>query len=774
MTKGDLGMKRKWISLLVILAMVSSLLIPSALASFSDTKGHWAEEYIARWEGYHVIGGYEDGSFHPDRALTRGELSAMLSTIFGLQESAQKRFSDLPNGAWYTPYMLKCVNAGFLAGTDVGAEPNAVVTREQAAVIFARALMVPLGTEKSTGFWDDSSVSDWAKTFVRTMKDQGIIVGTGGNRFEPQQALTRAQAITILNAAVTQYCNTANGQVQASASGITMVAAPNVTVNGNADTVLIAPGASNSTVTFRNCVVANELRIEADNVEIVMGENSSAPNRRYLHDSGVDKSGKAQAYAFRYNCEDADFNGTIYYTDDYFKTSARRDQPDVSLAATSLNFAVAGFNAKDSEEYTDKDRHVRNLLKDLGYGSYECSETFRQKPTDDSIAIAAGSKKLAGTDSTLIAAVVRGGGYDAEWAGNFTVGKNGPHADFKMGADYCLDFLRNYIEKNGITGRVKIWLTGYSRGGAVGNLMAGELDKGQGLPSSVTLCFDDLYAYFFEPPQGAVVEDDLKNPRYDNIWNILNYNDVVPLAAMSELGFGRYGRDFYLPKATQSNYWEQREKMLEFYNQQESIEQSGEYTVDDFQMKKLDLANGGIVDDTENGKTSGEFIRELVHKITVENVKTRDNFVNEYQNGFRTVLHIIFGKSLLTGSEGDLNRFFDALQKNIEEEDTASELAQAIAQPWDEYGLKTVISDLIVESMNDAEVNALDPVSLTKFINAAVKLVGGLAISDPDMTVTLFSNLTNIMNAHYPEVGMAWFKTMDPNYTSNPYPLPPQ
>ena len=767
-------MKRKWITLLVILAMITSLLMPSALASFSDTKGHWAEEYIARWEGYQVIGGYEDGSFHPDRALTRGELSAILSTIYGLQESAQNTYPDLPANDWYTPYMLKCVAAGFIAGTDVGAEPMSTVTREQAAVIFARALMVPLGTEKNTGFWDDGSVSDWAKVFVRTMKDQGIVVGTGGNMFEPQQPLTRAQAITILNAAVTQYCNTENGTVTAASSGITLIAAPNVTVTGNADTILVAPGASNGKVVLKDCNVSNELRIEAENVEIVTEGNSSAPNRRYNHNEGSARDGAAKAYAFRYNCENADFNGTIYYTDDYFKTSARRDAPDVSLATTSINFAVAAFGAMDSEEYSDKDRHVRNLLSDLGFGNYECSETFRQKPTDDSIAIAAGSKKLSGTDCTLIATAVRGGGYEAEWAGNFTVGKTGPHADFQMSADYCMNFLNNYIEKNNITGRIKIWLTGYSRGGAIGNLMAGALDRGEGLPDSVTLAYEDLYAYFFEPPQGAVVEDDLQNARYNNIWNILNYNDVVPLAAMSELGFGRYGRDFYLPRATQSNYWDQREKMLEIYNTQESIVEAGQYTVDDFQMKKLDLANGGIVDDMENSKTSGEFIRELVHKITVDQVKTRDNFVNEYQNGFRTVLHIVFGKSLLTGSEGDLNRFFDALQKNVQEENTAEELAQAIAQPWDENGLKTVISDVIVESMNDAEVNALDPVTLTKFINAVVKLVGGLAIDDPDMTVTLVSNLTQIMNAHYPEVGMAWLKTMDPNYTANPYPLPQQ
>ena len=283
--------------------------------------------------------------------------------------------------------------------------------------------------------------------------------------------------------------------------------------------------------------------------------------------------------------------------------------------------------------------------------------------------------------------------------------------------------------------------------------------------------YEDLYAYFFEPPQGVEVSNDPRNARYNNIWNFLNYNDVVPLVAMSELGYSRYARDYYYPDATMANYAAQREAMLHFYDAQESKE-FREYTVDDFQMKKFDPANGFIVDDTESTMTQGDFERKLVSKMVTDTIKTRDNYVNEYQNGFRAVMHVVFGKSLLTGREGDVERFITALQKNIQEQDTAAQFAEAAQNPWDENGLRTVLSDVIVQSMNDAEVNALDPVTLSKFVNGAVKLVGGMLITDPDLTVTLLSNLNNITNAHYPEVGMAWLKTMDPNYSANPYPLP--
>ena len=761
-------MKKRFTVILVILSMAMSLLVPSAMA-FSDTKGHWAEQAITRWENAGVIGGYEDGQFRPDQALTRGELAAMISTIFHLSQTASNRYPDLPSGEWFTPYMLRCVAAGFLAGTDMGAEPLAMVTREQAAVIFARAFMIPEETSSDTGFFDQWQISDWARPFVRAMKNQKMIAGIGSNLYAPKQPLTRAQAVTILNAAIAQYVDEENAQITPAQNGITMITASGVTVTGNADTVLVTPGATNGKITFRNSTVSGELRVEAANLELVIGENSSVPNRRWMSGIGTG-SQDPKAYSFRYNCEEKDYNGTIYYTDDYFKPSADRSRPDVSLASASIHLAVASFNAMDSAEYTDKDRNVRNLLTMLGYSDYDCSESFHQKPSDDSIAIAAAAKKPAGADYTLMAVAVRGGGYEAEWSGNFSLGKVGNHTDFQQCADYCMTFLRQYVQDHHITGRVKLWLTGYSRGGAVGNIMAGEIDRGNALPG-LTVSYEDLYAYFFEPPQGVEVSNDPRNARYNNIWNFLNYNDVVPLVAMSELGFSRYGRDYYYPDATMANYAAQREAMLHFYDAQESKE-FREYTVDDFQMKKFDPANGFIVDDTESTMTQGDFERKLVSKMVTDTIKTRDNYVNEYQNGFRAVMHVVFGKSLLTGREGDVERFITALQKNIQEQDTAAQFAEAAQNPWDENGLRTVLSDVIVQSMNDAEVNALDPVTLSKFVNGAVKLVGGMLITDPDLTVTLLSNLNNITNAHYPEVGMAWLKTMDPNYSANPYPLP--
>lgn len=66
--------------------------------------------------------------------------------------------------------------------------------------------------------------------------------------------------------------------------------------------------------------------------------------------------------------------------------------------------------------------------------------------------------------------------------------------------------MKDYIEEKNITGDIKLWITGYSRGAAVANLVAGELDKGlHSLGEAVTLHPSNIYAYCFEPPAGVLL-----------------------------------------------------------------------------------------------------------------------------------------------------------------------------------------------------------------------------------------------------------------------------
>ena len=160
--------KKRIIALFLVLVLATAILSPVAAAKgFSDTRGHWGEKAITRWVDLGLAAGYEDGTFRPDRMLTRGEFAALMCSLLGLAEQADNRFGDLPADMWYTPYVLACVKAGILGGTDAGAEPESPVTREQAAVILARALAID-GKAGKTAFKDNGDISWWA---VHDVKD---------------------------------------------------------------------------------------------------------------------------------------------------------------------------------------------------------------------------------------------------------------------------------------------------------------------------------------------------------------------------------------------------------------------------------------------------------------------------------------------------------------------------------------------------------------------------------------------------------------------------
>ena len=477
---------------------------------------------------------------------------------------------------------------------------------------------------------------------------------------------------------------------------------------------------------------------------------------------------QAKRYTFRYNSGyDRDWKGVMYYTDDYFKLDATAATPNISLMSASycITLAAMGSNAA-GDDYSKKDQNLKALFQKLGFRDYVASEGAVTKPTTDSIGFSIANKPLKDQGCTLIAVGLRGAGYKAEWGGNFNLGRNGQHQDFAANKEKLLSALKQYIKENKIKGNVKLWLNGYSRGGAVANLVAAAINEGALDGTGIRMAQKDFFVMTFEPPQGAMVADGLKGAKYDNIWSFINPNDIVPLVAMKEYGFGRYGRVWYYPtQGNDANYRTKKKAMLKLFNAMSAKEVAEAYKADSFRMYKIDPTDGFIAKDTANKTLLPEFEQKLVHTIAVDLVGSRENFVNEYQNGFRVLLTVIMGRSLLNGNELDGDAFLAALQENLKAESMETRLQKAAQVPYDTtYGFNTVIRDLVVESLNDAGINYLSPTDLTIFLSNVVKLLTGLFLVDSDLAVTTIMNVKTLINCHYPEISLAWLMSMDPNY----------
>lgn len=109
--------------------------------SFTDVaEDAWYYEPIMTLASYRVLSGYGDGTFNPERSVTRAEFVTMLARIFGMEEG-NISFSDVSKSGWEAPYVATAVAKGWVLGYEDGTfRPYNGITRAEAVVIVNRVL----------------------------------------------------------------------------------------------------------------------------------------------------------------------------------------------------------------------------------------------------------------------------------------------------------------------------------------------------------------------------------------------------------------------------------------------------------------------------------------------------------------------------------------------------------------------------------------------------------------------------------------------------------
>ncbi|WP_019639227.1 PQQ-binding-like beta-propeller repeat protein [Paenibacillus fonticola] len=169
--------------------------------SFNDIAGHWAESYIQRAASKGIVSGYPDGSFEPNRPLTRVEFAVMLAGALKLEgEAAALAFTDHDQiGEWANQGVAQVLQAGIIKGYEDGSfRPNTHITRAEMAAMITRALQLQPDTDVSTSFADDGAIPQWAKGAVEAIRELGLVAGRGENHFVPNDTATRVEATVIV------------------------------------------------------------------------------------------------------------------------------------------------------------------------------------------------------------------------------------------------------------------------------------------------------------------------------------------------------------------------------------------------------------------------------------------------------------------------------------------------------------------------------------------------------------------------------------------------
>ena len=147
------------------------------------------------------IHGYPDGHIHPLDNITRAEASALLYRLLREDirlehQTTENSFKDVPANAWYASAVSTLARLGVLSGrTPDTFAPNAPITRAEFTTICARLDQSESAAERV--FSDIGG--HWAEQYILRAAALGWTRGYPDGSFRPQNSITRAEAITMIN-----------------------------------------------------------------------------------------------------------------------------------------------------------------------------------------------------------------------------------------------------------------------------------------------------------------------------------------------------------------------------------------------------------------------------------------------------------------------------------------------------------------------------------------------------------------------------------------------
>ncbi len=176
--------------------------ITSAFGDISEVE--WAKNAILEFAARGWVCGKEDGVFAPFDNVTREEFIKMTVNVFGLDgKEGECAFDDADKAEWYYPYIAAAASESIVNGISdrlFGVGRN--ITREDiAAIVYRTALKAGIkltADGEYIPFSDENAISDYSYEAVVNLAKSGVLSGSDGNLFNPQQAATRAEAVKIL------------------------------------------------------------------------------------------------------------------------------------------------------------------------------------------------------------------------------------------------------------------------------------------------------------------------------------------------------------------------------------------------------------------------------------------------------------------------------------------------------------------------------------------------------------------------------------------------
>ncbi|WP_243711548.1 glycosyl hydrolase family 18 protein [Paenibacillus sp. BK033] len=175
--------------------------------SFTDTLTSWAKQDVSQAAYKLLVSVDADGRFNGARSLNRAEVTSLIAKALGIlpdYASAGTAFKDVAADSAYAADIAAAKKAGLVNGKGNGLfDPTAAITREETAVIAAKALAYAGVTAQADSsvlnhFADRSKVSGYAEASLALLVERGIMKGVSTHRLAPQTTVTKEQATVLV------------------------------------------------------------------------------------------------------------------------------------------------------------------------------------------------------------------------------------------------------------------------------------------------------------------------------------------------------------------------------------------------------------------------------------------------------------------------------------------------------------------------------------------------------------------------------------------------
>lgn len=259
--------------------------------SFTDTKGHWAEKYIAYCVQQGIIAGKGNNTFAPSAQVTGSEAAKMLLVAVGYNTTYEK----IGGATWQVSTDVLANQVGLYKGLET-INTSAALTRDQAAQMIYNALNAEMVKYEIV-----PGVSTNGQIVANTQRQE-----TGETLLEKAFKAVKVEGVVLaneyaaLNGAGVQDEGKTYVQLNDAPKGLNSTGAFKVSTDldmvGKTVTMFVQPDA-NSTQTSKAVVLGNALESDTNNVAVLTaGKDSATKIKEYLDDNNLKTNSSTEWY----------------------------------------------------------------------------------------------------------------------------------------------------------------------------------------------------------------------------------------------------------------------------------------------------------------------------------------------------------------------------------------------------------------------------------------------------------------------------------------------